>query len=172
MVTIEIVFKQEQTMMKRHKLPCKPYVKKYVAADMENGVLKIKNRVVRTVQDKTAVVNYFKTVDTSTCSIIVEMKSSSLYVLYALHSTLAREFRDKLFSVMAYAVRKGIPAREAARDFLEMYEIETDEYDLDSAYRTWQRRKERYLNPTAPVIKTNQKEVSTLQLRGQLALFS
>ncbi len=73
---------------------------------------------------------------------------------------------------MAYAVRKGIPAREAARDFLEMYQIETDEYDLDSAYRTWQRRKERYLNPTAPVIKTNQKEVSTLQLRGQLALFS
>lgn len=49
---------------------------------------------------------------------------------------------------MAYAVFKGIPAREAAREFLAMYGITADEYDLDSAYRTWQRRKERYLNPT------------------------
>jgi hypothetical protein len=49
---------------------------------------------------------------------------------------------------MAYAVFKGIPAREAARDFLSMYEITPEEYDLDSAYRTWQRRKDRYLHPT------------------------
>lgn len=156
-------------MFKRHKLPCKPYVRKYVAADLEDGVLRIKNRIVRTIQDKTSVTNYFSKVDFAESFIIVEMKSSSLYTLYSLHSTLAKEFRDKLFSVMAYAVKKGIPAREAARDFLEMYDIEPDEYDLDSAYRTWQRRKERYLFPTAPVRKEETKSASTLP--RQMSLF-
>jgi hypothetical protein len=156
-------------MFKRHKLPCKPYVRKYVAADLEDGVLRIKNRIVRTIQDKTSVTNYFSKVEIAESFIIVEMKSSSLYTLYSLHSTLAKEFRDKLFSVMAYAVKKGIPAREAARDFLEMYDIEPDEYDLDSAYRTWQRRKERYLFPTAPVRKEETKSASTLP--RQMSLF-
>jgi hypothetical protein len=156
-------------MFKRHKLPCKPYVRKYVAADLEDGVLRIKNRIVRTIQDKTSVTNYFSKVEFAESFIIVEMKSSSLYTLYSLHSTLAKEFRDKLFSVMAYAVKKGIPAREAARDFLEMYDIEPDEYDLDSAYRTWQRRKERYLFPTAPVRKEETKSASTLP--RQMSLF-
>jgi hypothetical protein len=156
-------------MFKRHKLPCKPYVRKYVAADLEDGVLRIKNRVVRTIQDKTSVMNYFTKAESSECFIIVEMKSSSLYTLYSLHSTLAKEFRDKLFSVMAYAVKKGIPAREAARDFLEMYNIETDEYDLDSAYRTWQRRKERYLFPTCPVRKSQVKTGSSLPY--QMSIF-
>lgn len=150
---LDIVLFQYTPMFKRHKLPCKPYVRKYVAADLEDGVLRIKNRIVRTIQDKTSVTNYFNRAETSESFIIVEMKSSSLYTLYSLHTTLAKEFRDKLFSVMAYAVKKGIPAREAARDFLEMYDIEPDEYDLDSAYRTWQRRKDRYLFPTAPVRK-------------------
>lgn len=156
-------------MFKRHKLPCKPYVRKYVAADLEDGVLRIKNRIVRTIQDKTSVTNYFSKVEVSESFIIVEMKSSSLYTLYSLHSTLAKEFRDKLFSVMAYAVKKGIPAREAARDFLEMYDIEPDEYDLDSAYRTWQRRKERYLFPTSPVRKEDNKTASSLP--RQMSLF-
>lgn len=156
-------------MFKRHKLPCKPYVRKYVAADLEDGVLRIKNRIVRTIQDKTSVTNYFSKVEIAESFIIVEMKSSSLYTLYSLHSTLAKEFRDKLFSVMAYAVKKGIPAREAARDFLEMYDIEPDEYDLDSAYRTWQRRKERYLFPTAPVRKEETKSASTLP--RQMSIF-
>jgi hypothetical protein len=150
--------------MKLHKLPCKKYVKKYVAADLDsNGVLKIKNRVVRTIQDKNAVMNYFATVADSTCFIMVELKCSSLYTLYSLHSTLAKEFRDKLFSVMAFAVKKGIPAREAARDFLGMYDIEPDEYDLDSAYRTWQRRKLRYLNPTVAVYKEKKIKPPILQ---------
>jgi len=135
--------------MKLHKLPCKPYVRKYVAPDLSNrGVLKIKNRVVRTIRDKNAVTKYFEKSNSATSFIMVEMNCSSLYTLYALHSTFEREFRDKLFSVMAYAVFKGIPAREAAREFLAMYGITADEYDLDSAYRTWQRRKERYLHPT------------------------
>lgn len=135
--------------MKLHKLPCKPYVRKYVAPDLSNhGVLKIKNRIVRTIRDKNAVTKYFEKSNDATSFIMVEMNCSSLYTLYALHSTLAREFRDKLFSVMAFAVFKSIPAREAARDFLSMYGITPDEYDLDSAYRTWQRRKDRYLHPT------------------------
>ena len=154
--------------MKRHKLPCKAYVRKYVAADLEDGVLRIKNRIVRTIQDKTSVMNYFSKAESSECFITVEIKSSSLYTLYALHSTLAKEFRDKLFSVMAYAVKKGIPAREAARDFLEMYNIETDEYDLDSAYRTWQIRKERYLFPTL-VRKAQAKSLTSLP--KQMSLF-
>ena len=142
-------FSQKIRIMKLHKLPCKPYVRKYVAPDLSNhGVLKIKNRIVRTIQDKNAVTKYFEKSNEATSFIMVEINCSSLYTLYALHSTLAREFRDKLFSVMAYAVFKGIPAREAARDFLSMYEITPEEYDLDSAYRTWQRRKDRYLHPT------------------------
>jgi hypothetical protein len=135
--------------MKLHKLPCKPYVRKYVAPDLSNrGVLRIKNRVVRTIRDKTQVTKFFEKCNDSTSFIMVEMNAASLYTLYSLHNTLAQEFRDKLFSVMAYAVHKGIPAREAARDFLAMYGITPDEYDLDSAYRTWQRRKDKYLNPT------------------------
>jgi hypothetical protein len=50
-----------------------------------------------------------------------------------------------------------------------MYDIDPDEYDLDSAYRTWQRRKERYLFPTAPVRKEETKSASTLP--RQMSIF-
>jgi len=160
--------------MKLHKLPCKPYVRKYVAPDLSNhGVLKIKNRIVRTIRDKNAVTKYFEKSNDATSFIMVEMNCSSLYTLYALHSTLAREFRDKLFSVMAFAVFKGIPAREAARDFLLMYGITPDEYDMlmRAVYAESSRNKDEYANVMAVILNRTRKNggsiIDTLMEKNQ-----
>jgi hypothetical protein len=87
---------------------------------------------------------------------------------------MAKEFRDRMFTVAAYAVKAGLPARNAIRKFLEAYNITDDEYDLDSAYRTWERRKHRFLNPTEPVLKKKKISGSTLtkEAGNQLSLFA
>jgi hypothetical protein len=161
-------------MNKLHKLPCLPYVKKYVQADLVDNVLHVKNRPVVVNNTKHRVDAFFDRGKASQHFIYVEMRSSSLYTLYSLHGQMAREFRDRMFTVAAYAVKAGLPARSAIRKFLESYNITDDEYDLDSAYRTWERRKQRFLNPTEPVLKKKKADASLLEKTSgkQLSIFS
>jgi hypothetical protein len=161
-------------MNKIHKLPCLPYVKKYLQADLVNNTLYVKNRPVIVNNTKHRVDAFFERGKGSEHFIYVEMRCSSLYTLYSLHGQMAREFRDRMFTVAAYAVKQGLPARNAIRKFLEAYNITDDEYDLDSAYRTWERRKHRFLNPTEPVLKKKKESGPTLgkEAGNQLSLFS
>lgn len=160
-------------MNKMHKLPCLPYVKKYLQAELVNNVYHVRNRPVIVNNTKHRVDAFFERGKASEHFIFVEMRCSSLYLLYSLHHQLAREFRDRMFTVAAHAVKAGLPARNAIRKFLESYNITDDEYDLDSAYRTWERRKQRFLNPTEPVLKKKKGMDSTLSPKAgkQLSLF-
>jgi hypothetical protein len=160
-------------MNKVHKLPCLPYVKKYVQAELIDNVLHWKGRPVNTHNVKPSVDAFFDRQRDADHFIYVEVRSSSRYLLYGLHGQLAREFRDRMFTVAAYAVKQGLPARNAIRKFLESYNITDEDYDLDSAYRTWERRKHRFLNPTESVAKPKKpKPAPSMSKAGnQLLLF-
>lgn len=158
--------------MKRQKLPVRPYLVKYLQKDMEDGVLKFGRRVVRVERNSVKVREYFDKHRDSKYFIWVEMREASLYTLYGLQADLAETFRDTLFSVMAFAVKSGMKAKVAARDWLSSYNITDEEYDLDSAYRTWQRRKGQFLNPTVPVSKPKRQTSAPSHLPNQLKLFT
>jgi hypothetical protein len=158
--------------MKKHKLPVKPYLVKYLQKNMVDGVYRFHRRVTRVERNSMKVMDYFERNRNSPHFIWVEMREASLYTLYGIQSDLAEEFRSCLFTVMAFAVKSGMGATAAARAFLESYNITDDDYDISSAYRTWQRRKEEYLNPTIPVLKTKkQPEASLPHGSNQLSLF-
>ncbi len=134
-------------MNKLHKLPVKPYVYRYLENQLEGGVLKINRRVVQTIKNNTRVLDYFEKNKDSKFCIMVELRSSSLYTLHGLQMELSREFRDKLYSFIAISVKGGSTAMAALRSFFEFYGITEDDYDIGSAYRTWLRERERYLQP-------------------------
>lgn len=158
--------------MKRHKLPVKPYLKKYLQSHLVDGVLHCEKRLVRVTTNSYDVHSFFERNKDSPHWILVEVASSSPYVLFGLYNDLQAEFRMRIFSVMAFAVKNGVAAMEAARQFLKEYDISDDEYSVESVYRTWSRRKEKYLNPTAPVVKRKNSRMAPLKQNGhQLSLF-
>lgn len=134
-------------MIKQHLLPVKPYVYQVLQHQLENGILKINRRVVRTITNPVRVKEYFERNKDSKYCIKVELKTSSLYTLHGLQMELASQFRDKLYTHIAISVKSGFSAMGALRSFFEFYNITEDQYDLGSAYRTWLREKEKYLNP-------------------------
>jgi hypothetical protein len=133
-------------MSKLHKLPVKPYVFRFIEPQLENGVYKINRRVVRTIKNNVRVNEYFEKNKDSQYYILVELRSSSLYTLHGLQMDLSREFRDKLYTHIAISVKGGGTAMSAIRSFFEFYNITEDDYDIGSAYRTWLREREKYLN--------------------------
>jgi hypothetical protein len=158
--------------MKKHKLPVKPYLQKYLQAQLVDGVYRCDKRLVRVTTNSYNVLSYFEKHKESPSFIWVEMHQSSLYTLFGLQVDLCNEFRSKLFSVMAFARKNTISARDAARQFLKEYGITDEEYSLESAYRSWERKKDQFLYPTIPVVKPSKRNKPPLRTEGsQLSIF-
>jgi hypothetical protein len=157
--------------MKRHTIYVKPYVLKFVKPQLgTDGVFVVPNRLVLTYRNSSVAKTVGQESAMRTVKLTIECAVSSLYVIHALQASLAKEFREQMFASMATAVKLGKPALAACKAFLDTYGIDPHEYDWTSAYRSWERNKDRYLDPQNVVPKLRAKGKPSLKNR-QLSIF-
>lgn len=58
---------------------------------------------------------------------------------YAIIRNIENQFKEKMNMFILGQNKAGYPARSAARDFLERYDIMEEELKIDSCYKDWQR---------------------------------
>lgn len=153
---------------KLHQVPVPPYILKFVQDRTLNGVYYPPGRSIVIQKNYDRAKSAMERKTTSSAVLTMQMRTASFFVAYSLVNTLSKEFRERMYTCMAVAVKQGGCALTALKAFLDLYGITDEEYDIGSAYRNWLRHKEKALNPTVPVLKKPSPKVPP---SNQLSLF-
>lgn len=87
-----------------------------------------------------------KYVDTTLVSqvrITVVCRYASYAKLYTLAKLLENDFKTKMMLYIEAAVESGLDASEAIRCFMEKYDISESDLKMETAYKRWQRYRDR-----------------------------
>ncbi|PRY90593.1 hypothetical protein [Mongoliibacter ruber] len=84
---------------------------------------------------------YIENTTDSQVRITVVCKYLSIYKLYTLSRMMENEFKTKMLLYIEAAVEGGMEATEAIRKFMDKYDISFEELEPDTAYKQWQRYK-------------------------------
>jgi hypothetical protein len=68
---------------------------------------------------------------------------ASVKKLYTVARLMEYEFKTKMLLYIESAVDNGMDASEAIRKFMDKYDISFDDLEMDTAYKQWQRYKEK-----------------------------
>lgn len=153
---------------KLHHVPVPAYILKFVQDRTQNGVYYPPARHITIHTNYQYAKAALARRTTYNTVLTVQIPRANPVVAYFLANTLSKEFRERMYSSMAVAVKQGGSALTALRVFLDLYGITDEEYDIGSAYRNWLRHKEKAFNPTAPVLKKPSPKAAN---SNQLSLF-
>lgn len=140
-----------QSMAKKSvKIPIKPYLFKYLQAIgvITGGVLTVQKRYYfPMVDNRHRAKAYFSRLDPTRITVTVITADPRQQYLFAMICYYKEQFEFRMLSYMW--AREGLtPARTALQDFLDQYDIASDEYKIDTGYKKYYRLKLSKNEPT------------------------
>jgi hypothetical protein len=85
--------------------------------------------------------SYIEKTDFNQIRIKVICKHASYAKLYTIAHLMEHEFKTKMLLYIESAVDNGMEAATAIRNFMDKYDVPLEEYEMDTAYKQWQRYK-------------------------------
>lgn len=129
------------------ELPVPTHIAKFVQRRLVKGVLVLNRRYHVLHSETQQCKSYFANLDPKHTILKVEMLSPNKRTLFCLKNELEQSFFDTMMVFVAAHFMAGMSARAAITQFLSLYDIDDEDYQLGTAYRYWTRHKAQAVLP-------------------------
>jgi hypothetical protein len=129
--------------MKRYTIPVSKPVLKMLKRDYDyKNHMRIDTMIIGKASNKSINwKNYVESTTDNQIRINVVCKHASYAKLYTIARLMENEFKTKMLLYVESAVDNNMEAATAIRNFMDKYDVSLEEYEMETAYKQWQRYK-------------------------------